>query len=45
MSLLSAPRILTDENVSPKVVSYLRKKGLDVIDTKEEKWHGKEDEK
>jgi len=44
MTLLSAPKILADENVSPKVVSYLRGKGLDVIDTKEENWQGQEDE-
>jgi len=28
-------KILTDENVSPRVVSFLRGKGLDVIDVKE----------
>lgn len=44
MVMFSAPKILTDENVSPKVVSWLREKGLDVIDTKEENWHGQEDE-
>jgi predicted nuclease of predicted toxin-antitoxin system len=37
-------KILTDENISPRVVSFLRQKGTDVIDTKEEKWHGKDDE-
>jgi len=37
-------KILTDENISPKVVLFLRQKGIDVIDTKEEKWHGKNDE-
>jgi predicted nuclease of predicted toxin-antitoxin system len=37
-------KILTDENISPKVVSFLREKGIDIIDTKEEKWHGREDE-
>jgi predicted nuclease of predicted toxin-antitoxin system len=33
-----APRflkILTDENISPRVVSFLRGKGLDVIGVKE----------
>jgi predicted nuclease of predicted toxin-antitoxin system len=44
MSQISEPKILADENVSPKVVSWLRGKGLDVIDTKEENWHGQEDE-
>nr|VFK39384.1 MAG: Predicted nuclease, contains PIN domain, potential toxin-antitoxin system component [Candidatus Kentron sp. TC] len=37
-------RILTDENISPAVVSFLREKGMDVADTKERKWHGSEDE-
>nr|VFJ56860.1 MAG: Predicted nuclease, contains PIN domain, potential toxin-antitoxin system component [Candidatus Kentron sp. FW] len=36
--------ILTDENVSPAVVSFLRGKKMDVADAKERKWHGKEDE-
>lgn len=44
MRQLAEPKILADENVSPKVVSWLRRKGLDVIDTKEENWHGQEDE-
>ncbi|MGE0084575.1 MAG: DUF5615 family PIN-like protein [Desulfococcaceae bacterium] len=34
---------MADENISPRVVSFLRQKGTDVIDTKEEKWHGKDD--
>ncbi len=37
-------KILTDENISPRVVSFLRQQGINVIDTKEEKWHGKNDE-
>ena len=37
-------KILTDENVSPQVVSFLRQREIDVIDTKEENWHGKDDE-
>ncbi|RKU13597.1 hypothetical protein C6502_04330 [Candidatus Poribacteria bacterium] len=37
-------RVLTDENVSPKVVAFLRNHGLDVLDTKEQKWHGKSDD-
>lgn len=34
MKLIQA-RLLTDENISPKVVEYLRNIGLDVLDTKE----------
>ena len=37
-------RILTDENISPKVVFFLRNQGIDVLDTKEEGWHGKTDD-
>lgn len=37
-------RIFTDENISPKVVRFLRERGIDVIDTKEQNWYGKEDE-
>lgn len=44
MNQILEPKILADENVSPKVVYWLRGKGLDVIDTKEENWHGQEDE-
>jgi len=39
-----ALRILADENISPKVVAFLRKQGLDVLDTKEEGWQGKSDD-
>lgn len=42
-SLISA-KILADENISPRVVAFLRQKNLDVIDTKEQNWHGKSDE-
>lgn len=38
-------KFLTDENISPKVVSFLRQKGFDVIDAKEERWHGTEDKR
>ena len=34
---------LTDENVHPDVVAYLRSKGLDVLDVKEQGWHGRSD--
>lgn len=37
-------KILTDENLSPRVVAFLREAGLDIRDTKEEQWHGKADE-
>lgn len=36
-------RILTDENISPRVVSFLRKSGFDVWDVKEEGWNGSDD--
>ncbi len=35
--------LLTDENVSPRVVAFLREKGCDVIDVKEKGWHGADD--
>jgi len=35
--------ILTDENIHPEVVAYLRTKGFDVLDVKEEGWQGKKD--
>jgi predicted nuclease of predicted toxin-antitoxin system len=41
-----APRflkILTDENISPRIVSFLRGKDLDVIDVKEKGWQGAAD--
>jgi len=37
-------KMLADENVSPRVVTFLREKGIDVADAKERKWYGKEDE-
>jgi predicted nuclease of predicted toxin-antitoxin system len=37
-------KILTDENISPKVVMSLRQSGYDVLDTKEQRWWGKEDQ-
>ncbi|MCP4696986.1 MAG: hypothetical protein GY862_09070 [Gammaproteobacteria bacterium] len=42
MKLLNI-KLLTDENISPKVVSYLRQAGMDVLDTKEQHWQGKTD--
>lgn len=37
-------RILTDENISPRVIAFLKDQEIDVLDTKEQKWYGKEDE-
>ena len=31
-------KILADENISPKVVAFLRSAGLDVLDVKEQNW-------
>jgi predicted nuclease of predicted toxin-antitoxin system len=36
-------KVLTDENISPKVVVFLRNSGMDVLDTKEQSWYGMED--
>ena len=36
-------RFLTDENVSPRLVIFLREKGHNVLDVKEKEWHGKDD--
>jgi predicted nuclease of predicted toxin-antitoxin system len=40
---LKTIKILVDENVSPKVVAYLRNIGLDILDVKEQHWFGKAD--
>lgn len=40
---ISSLKLLTDENVLPRIVSFLRKKGIDVVDVKERRWHGNED--
>lgn len=40
---LSTLRFLTDENVSPRLVAFLRGQGHDVQDVKEEGWQGKDD--
>ncbi len=37
-------KILADENISPKVVSFLRSEEIDVLDVKEQQWYGKSDE-
>ena len=36
---LHSVKIFTDENISPKVVAFLRQYGLDILDTKEQQWH------
>lgn len=40
---ISAVKILSDENISPRIVLFLRDKGFDVLDTKEQNWFGKPD--
>ncbi len=40
---LTSINILADENISPKVVAYLRSLGLDILDVKEQQWFGKTD--
>ena len=40
---ISSLKFLTDENISPRIVTFLRKKGIDVVDVKEKGWHGNED--
>ncbi len=37
-------KLLADENISPKVVACLRQIGGDILDTKEQQWHGTDDE-
>lgn len=36
-------KLLTDENISPKVVAFFRQKGFDILDVKEQRWHGRTD--
>lgn len=36
-------RFLTDENVSPRLVVFLREQGHDVQDVKEQGWQGRDD--
>jgi predicted nuclease of predicted toxin-antitoxin system len=36
-------KILTDENISPKIVAFLRDEHFDVLDTKEQNWYGQDD--
>lgn len=37
-------KLLADENISPRVIATLRQRGIDVLDVKEQHWHGADDE-
>jgi len=37
-------RLLADENISPKVVQFLHRQGIDVTDVKELGWQGEKDD-
>ncbi len=41
---IKSVKLLADENISPKVVAFLREQGIDVLDVKEQQWFGKDDE-
>jgi predicted nuclease of predicted toxin-antitoxin system len=36
-------KILADENISPRILSFLRAKGIDASDVKEKGWQGSDD--
>lgn len=36
-------KILTDENISPRILFFLKAKGIDAADVKEKGWHGRDD--
>jgi predicted nuclease of predicted toxin-antitoxin system len=36
-------KLLTDENIDPAVIQFLRNNGFDVSDVKENRWYGKKD--
>jgi predicted nuclease of predicted toxin-antitoxin system len=40
---LGSVKILTDENISPRILSFLRAKGIDASDVKEKGWQGRDD--
>lgn len=40
---LTEAKLLTDENISPKLVRFFRDRGFDVLDVKEQQWHGTPD--
>lgn len=35
--------LLTDENIDPLIVQFLRNNGFDVVDVKEQNWEGRKD--
>ncbi|MBF0290262.1 MAG: DUF5615 family PIN-like protein [SAR324 cluster bacterium] len=37
-------KLLTDENISPRVANFFRQQGFDVLDVKDKGWCGMEDE-
>ena len=37
-------RLLAEEDISPKVVAFLRSHGIDVLDSKEQGWQGRSDD-
>ncbi|PKL40225.1 MAG: hypothetical protein CVV41_19965 [Candidatus Riflebacteria bacterium HGW-Riflebacteria-1] len=41
---MAALKLLVDENVSPRVVAFLRQHKIDVVDVKEMNWHGRTDD-
>jgi predicted nuclease of predicted toxin-antitoxin system len=36
-------KILADENISPRILAFLRAKGIDAVDVKEKGWYGSTD--
>ena len=44
MTKISALKLLADENISPRVVVFLRQHKIDIIDVKEKGWCGSTDD-
>jgi len=44
MTRFAPMKLLVDENVSPRVVAFLRQNKIDVVDVKEMNWHGRTDD-
>lgn len=44
MTRFASLKLLADENVSPRVVAFLRQQKIDVLDVKEMNWHGRTDD-